>query len=141
MSTWPTRSLPHALDRTPAMADWIGDELRTRGWTGRHLARRSGVNHSTISRMLAQTRTPTLATVLKLVAAFDASDAAWAHSPTTHTPETQALLAALRADPALDEAAVSNVVGVYLRLRDEAAAAANRSSDYSSRSPLRPTPR
>lgn len=48
-------------------ADWLRERMGERGVTQRMLALRSGVNHSTISRLLDDDRRPTLATALALL--------------------------------------------------------------------------
>jgi transcriptional regulator with XRE-family HTH domain len=101
------------------MADAIREQLRIRRWSVRHLARRSGVDHSTISRILGGERMPSITTVRKVAAAFDSSDAAWQHSPALRPQEVRAVVEALGADPALDAASLSDVVRLYLRLRAE----------------------
>lgn len=48
-------------------ADWLRDRMGERGVTQRMLALRSGINHSTISRLLEDDRRPTLATAVALL--------------------------------------------------------------------------
>jgi transcriptional regulator with XRE-family HTH domain len=86
--------------------------------TQRQLAARSGINNSTISRLLSGERNPSLATVLKLSRALgglppDAADwrqRAMRH-PITHVEH------ALRADDRLGEQDVRQLMTQYLALR------------------------
>lgn len=45
---------------------WMETAMQRRGLSGRHLAWRSGVDHSTISRLRRGQRLPTLGTALRL---------------------------------------------------------------------------
>ena len=101
-----------------AFRDWLRRELNARRMTQRHLAARSGIDHSTISRLLRGDRNPSLATVLKLSRALgglppDAAD--WGqralHHPITHVEQ------ALRADDRLGERDVRQLMTQYLALR------------------------
>lgn len=47
-------------------AAWLDEGLRTRGISQRHLAYRSGVSHSAISRLLSGERGPSLGTANRL---------------------------------------------------------------------------
>jgi transcriptional regulator with XRE-family HTH domain len=49
---------------------WLAQQMQARGISQRALAMRSGVNHSTISRLLATDRTPSLETAGRLAAAL-----------------------------------------------------------------------
>jgi DNA-binding XRE family transcriptional regulator len=48
-------------------ADWLRERMTERGVTQRMVALRSGINHSTISRLLDENRQPTLATAIALL--------------------------------------------------------------------------
>lgn len=57
-------------DGYQALADfrgWLTRALADSHWSQRELGARSGVDHSTISRLLRGDREPTLATALKIV--------------------------------------------------------------------------
>ena len=49
---------------------WLAQQMQARGISQRALAMRSGVNHSTISRLLGTDRTPSLETAGRLAAAL-----------------------------------------------------------------------
>lgn len=102
---------------------WLRRQLRERRMTQRQLGARSGVNHSTISRLLTGDRTPSLNTATKLARALrkvghdddaaryfdDLSDAAFV--------PTQRVEAALRGDEDLDVQDVRELMHAYLRVR------------------------
>jgi transcriptional regulator with XRE-family HTH domain len=105
---------------TSTFNDWLRRELKARRMTQRQLADRSGVDHSTISRLLSGDRVPSLATVLKLARALGGlpPDAApddlrqrAARHPITHVEY------ALRADDRLSEGEVRQLMAQYLALR------------------------
>ena len=52
---------------------WLRDEMHRRGMSQRMLAERSGVDHSTISRLLSSGRTPSMATMARLADALGAT--------------------------------------------------------------------
>jgi transcriptional regulator with XRE-family HTH domain len=105
---------------TSTFIDWLGRELKARRMTQRQLAARSGIDHSTISRLLGGGRTPSHATVLKLARALgglppdavpdDLRQGAARH-PITHVEH------ALRADDRLSEVEVRQLMARYLALR------------------------
>jgi len=80
--------------------------MHARGISGRQLAARSGVDHSTISRLLASDRNPSYATARKLVRALEVD----ATNPA-------GVEAALLRDPVLGESDVSYLIAEYRRLR------------------------
>lgn len=49
------------------LAGWLTDEMARRRMSQRMLALRAGVNHSTLSRLMAGDREPLLSTVLAVV--------------------------------------------------------------------------
>lgn len=102
---------------------WLRRQLRERRMTQRQLAAKSGVNHSTISRLLREERTPNLETATKLARAvkqvgadddvvryFDALSTA------TISP-MQRVEAALRGDDELDDEDVHRLMDAYLDVR------------------------
>ena len=48
-------------------AGWLRDEMKSRRMTGRMLAHRAGVNHTTIYRLTLGERQPTLATAVAII--------------------------------------------------------------------------
>lgn len=51
---------------------WLRAEMRQRAISQRMLARRSGLNHSSISRLLSEDRTPSMGTMARLATALGA---------------------------------------------------------------------
>ena len=134
MSKHEDRSLQTLQERPPTSTfnDWIRRELKARRMTQRQLAQRSGVNHSTIARLLSGDRTPSLKTVLKLATALgglppDAAphelDRPSEHHPIAHVEY------ALRADDRLSEREVRQLMDHYLALRAQAGSTARTSLD------------
>jgi transcriptional regulator with XRE-family HTH domain len=107
----------------PAFNDWLRGELRTRRISQRVLALRSGVNHSTISRIVRLDRVPSMGTATKLARALGESGSA-AGAP-RNLPQVAVGAAhpaagvehALRADDWLSEAQVRQVMEYYLAVR------------------------
>src|SRR5262245_38213056 len=113
--------------------EWLRVEMRSRRMSQRQLASRSGVNHTTISRLLGEAQGPRLGTALKLAqtllelnGARDARQDArllsglGAASPATHVER------ALRADESLDDAKIRWVMDYYLLVRSSASSRAGR---------------
>jgi len=80
--------------------------MRARGLSGRQLAARSGVDHSTISRLLNSGRNPSYATARKLARALESNPA-----------NPAGVEAALRRDPTLTEPDVVYLLSEYRRVR------------------------
>ena len=102
-----------------SFGNYLRRELRARKWSVRYLALRSGVNHSTISRLMQHNRTPTLHTVMRIQAAFTRRDGT---VPLPRESElwmdpVQRVRDALDADPALDLREVEQVVRYYRMVR------------------------
>jgi gp16 family phage-associated protein len=83
---------------------WLNRRLAARGISQRQLARRAGVDHSTISRILNGSREPRRGTARRLEAAIGG---AW----------SRRLAEVLRDDPVLAEGDVTRIVKLYLGLR------------------------
>jgi transcriptional regulator with XRE-family HTH domain len=107
-------------------SDWLQVQLRSRRMSLRQLADRSGVNVSTVSRIVHGKRRPSLRTAIRLsrVLAPIASEG----SPmllvgTTHNGvDTVATVErALRADPLLSDPAVQRLMTLYHTLRTDPA--------------------
>ena len=101
-------------------SEWLRAQLRARGMSQRQLAQQSGVEHSTISRLLSSNRSPSLGTATKLARALRALrdeqvmpefvEAAPGH-PTARVEY------ALRSDDQLSERDVRIVMNRYLAVR------------------------
>ncbi|HET9521757.1 MAG TPA: helix-turn-helix domain-containing protein [Candidatus Limnocylindrales bacterium] len=105
---------------------WLRRQLRERRMSQRQLAAISGVDHSTISRLLSEDRRPSLATATKLVAALghvrgeEAEPAAadyFQRMPEETVFPARRVELALRADEALDEQQVRQLMSMYLNAR------------------------
>ncbi|MDQ3554690.1 MAG: helix-turn-helix transcriptional regulator [Chloroflexota bacterium] len=107
-----------------AFNEWLRTQLKTKKMSQRQLAQQSGVDHSTISRLVRGDRTPSLGTATKLARGLrelhDEADtphyfgmvaAAAASHPTARIEY------ALRADDLLTEPQVLQVMEYYLALR------------------------
>ena len=106
-----------------AFARWLAVELRARRLSQRALAVRSGVDHSTISRILRGGRIPSLATTTRIAEALGAhSGGEILADPGADTSSVGRARAALRADPALDELDVAAIMRLYLRVRSRRSA-------------------
>jgi transcriptional regulator with XRE-family HTH domain len=114
---------------------WLRRQLRERRMSQRHLALLSGVNHSTISRLIAGSRTPNLQTAAKLVHALRLE---WTEEQVATyfdlLPErtlfpTQRVESALRGDGDLDDSAVREVMAHYLSVRQRRRVSARAPGD------------
>ncbi len=111
---------------SPASADgrlfcqWLNDQLRARKLTQRQLAQRSGVDHSTISRLARGDRTPSLRTADRLARSLGMA-AGPERLDRNGLGSTQSPMArvehALRLDDLLGEAQVRKIMNVYLAAR------------------------
>lgn len=131
-----TRSEPNRLRRQSVPAgsqmsvqngrafnEWLRAQLKAKKMSQRQLAQQSGVDHSTISRLVRGDRTPSLGTATKLARGLrelrDEADtphyfglmASNANHPTARVEY------ALRADELLNEPQVRQVMEYYLALR------------------------
>jgi transcriptional regulator with XRE-family HTH domain len=104
--------------------EWLRAQLKSKKMSQRQLAQASGVDHSTISRLVRGDRTPSLGTATKLARGLreirDDADApqylGLVSGGTTMNP-TARVEYALRADDALGEAHVRQVMEYYLAVR------------------------
>lgn len=103
--------------------------------TQRQLAQRSGVDHSTISRLLSEDRMPSLGTALKLANALGGfpRDAAPIELDPPAKHPTAEVEYALRADDRLSDREVRQLMNHYLALRSDAAGPAARTSPDAAR--------
>ena len=106
-----------------AFNEWLRAQLKVKKMSQRQLAQQSGVDHSTISRLIRGDRMPSLGTATKLARGLrelrDDTDtpqylrmvSAGATNPTTRVEY------ALRADDSLIEAQVRQIMEYYLAVR------------------------
>jgi transcriptional regulator with XRE-family HTH domain len=95
-------------------------ELRARNWTLRYCALRSGVDHTTISRLVRGTRVPSLETARRLDEAFDGPAGSLGPARGTDSAAVdplKRLADALKHDPALDRHSVDRVLRYYAHIR------------------------
>ena len=103
--------------------DWLTLQLRSRRMSLRQLAHRSGVNVSTVSRIVRGERRPTLNTAVRLArvvrdTADESSASRFFGSLTAESLDpVREVERALRADGHLDDKDVRKIMQVYLRLR------------------------
>jgi transcriptional regulator with XRE-family HTH domain len=102
---------------------WLETQLRARRMSLRQLADRSGVNPSTVSRIVQRKRRPTLRTALRITRVLDPvrGEALLdlpVVGPSGGDPVTN-VERALRADPDLTDAAISRLMTQYLNLRSD----------------------
>ena len=105
-------------DRT--FSQWLNDELRARKLTQRQLACRSGVDHSTISRLTRGNRTPSLRTVDRLARSLGMGarlDNAHRQGARRYESPPARVEHALRLDDLLSEPQVHKIMNVYLATR------------------------
>ena len=107
-----------------AFNQWLRLQLKVRKMSQRQLAHKSGVDHSTISRIVRRDRSPTLGTATKLARALRVPLGGDANMPhffgtgaTTATHPTARVEYALRADEVLSEPEARQVMELYLVLR------------------------
>jgi transcriptional regulator with XRE-family HTH domain len=93
-----------------AFTQWLQLQLRARKLTQRQLAQKSGVDHSTISRLMRGDRTPSLRTATLLARGLGFPHGR-SDSPTARVEY------ALRSDGLLTEPAVGRIMKVYLAAR------------------------
>ncbi len=106
-----------------AFNEWLRTQLKAKKMSQRQLAQQSGVDHSTISRLVRGDRTPSLGTATKLARGLrelhDEADTPQyfgvVASSTSHP--TARVEYALRADDALGEPQVRQIMEYYLAVR------------------------
>jgi transcriptional regulator with XRE-family HTH domain len=94
---------------------WLARQLRIKKMTQRQLAQMSGVDHSTISRLMRGPRVPSLSTVESLERGL--RERYSGSGPALETNPAARIEHALRADPLLSESQVRELMDRYLRLR------------------------
>lgn len=106
-----------------AFNEWLRAQLKAKKMSQRQLAQQSGVDHSTISRLIRGDRMPSLGTATKLARGLreirDDTDAPSALGVVSVGPQnpTARVEYALRADEALSEAQVRQIMEYYLAVR------------------------
>jgi transcriptional regulator with XRE-family HTH domain len=106
--------------RPPAFHEWLHGQLKIRRLTQRQLAEKSGIDHSTISRLTRGDRVPSLRTAMMLVRALGiAQDPGWlGQNGERRTPSPAAAVEyALRSDDLLNETEVRKIMNLYLASR------------------------
>ncbi len=99
---------------------WLEVQLKARRLTQRQLAHKSGVNHSTVSRLMREGRTPSLRTAALLARGLGlANGLDWLEPRTYDVTELAPARVehALRLDQVLSDAQVREVMLVYLAAR------------------------
>jgi transcriptional regulator with XRE-family HTH domain len=112
-----------AGQNTRAFNDWLRAQLKAKKMSQRQLAQQSGVDHSTISRLVRGDRMPSLGTATKLARGLrelrDDTDAplyVGAANSGTSNPKARVEYA-LRADEILTEPQVRQIMEYYLAVR------------------------
>lgn len=106
-----------------AFNDWLRAQLKARKMSQRQLAQQSGVDHSTISRLVRGDRTPSLGTAAKLALGLrelrDDGDTTQYIGllAASNAHPTVSVERALRADDAMTELQVRQVMQYYLAIR------------------------
>jgi transcriptional regulator with XRE-family HTH domain len=106
-----------------AFNEWLRAQLKAKKMSQRQLAQQSGVDHSTISRLIRGDRMPSLGTATKLARGLrelhDDADTPAYLGVVSSAPQnpTARVEYALRADEALAEAQVRQVMEYYLAVR------------------------
>jgi transcriptional regulator with XRE-family HTH domain len=106
-----------------AFNEWLRAQLKAKKMSQRQLAQQSGVDHSTISRLIRGDRMPSLGTATKLARGLreirEDSDTSTALGVVSMGPQnpTARVEYALRADEALSEPQVRQIMEYYLAVR------------------------
>ena len=127
-----------------AFNEWLRTQLKAKKMSQRQLAQQSGVDHSTISRLVRGDRTPSLGTATKLARGLrelrDESETphyfGLLNSSTSHP--TARVEYALRSDDLLSEPQVRQVMEYYLALRMRRLAAARQNGTVAHAAPADP---
>src|SRR5512143_353156 len=105
-----------------AFNDWLRTQLKAKKMSQRQLAQQSGVDHSTISRLIRGDRTPSLGTATKLARGLREirddveTPGYFGHVATTTVSPPARVEYALRGDDLLTEAHVRQVMEYYLAI-------------------------
>ena len=110
-------------DNGRAFNEWLRAQLKAKKMSQRQLAQQSGVDHSTISRLIRGDRMPSLGTATKLAKGLreihDDADTSAALNVVSVGPQnpTARVEYSLRADEALTEPQVRQIMEYYLAVR------------------------
>jgi transcriptional regulator with XRE-family HTH domain len=99
---------------------WLQDQLKARNMSQRQLAQRSGVDHSSISRLVRGDRLPSLHTAMRLARGIDPSlrdPGGFGAGAVAGISATARVEYALRVDDRLTEADVRDIMLYYLATR------------------------
>jgi transcriptional regulator with XRE-family HTH domain len=119
----------------PAFNEWLKTQLKAKKMSQRQLAQQSGVDHSTISRLVRGDRTPSLGTATKLARGLrelrDETETPhyFGLVGSTASHPTARVEYALRADDVLGEPQVRRVMDYYLQMRMRRLAAARQAAE------------
>jgi transcriptional regulator with XRE-family HTH domain len=137
-----------------AFNEWLRGQLKAKKMSQRQLAQQSGVDHSTISRLIRGDRMPSLGTATKLARGLrelrdDADTPAYLGLVSSGTTNPTARVEyALRADDLLSEPQVRQIMEYYLAVRmrryrsyqgESGASATSQTTDRATDHALRPT--
>jgi transcriptional regulator with XRE-family HTH domain len=139
-----------------AFNEWLRGQLKAKKMSQRQLAQQSGVDHSTISRLIRGDRMPSLGTATKLARGLrelrdDADTPAYLGLVSSGTTNPTARVEyALRADDLLSEPQVRQIMEYYLAVRmrrygraayqgESGASATGQTAEHRSDHALRPT--
>ena len=128
-----------------AFNEWLRAQLKAKKMSQRQLAQQSGVDHSTISRLIRGDRMPSLGTATKLARGLrelrdDNEMAAYLPFVTSGTTNPVARVEyALRSDDVLSEAQVRQIMEYYLAVRMRRFGA-RAQADASLHTPAQPGP-
>lgn len=108
---------------TDLFREWLARKIKTRGLSHTQLALLSGVDRSTVGRLLAGDRSPSLDTAVRLVGALDdeALPTVLARLGRRANHPTR-VAQALSEDPQLSETAEARLMRCYRELRSPSAA-------------------
>lgn len=111
------------VQNAPAFNEWLRAQLKAKRMSQRQLAQQSGVDHSTISRLIRGDRTPSLGTATKLARGLreiqDETDTPgyFGLVGATTTSPVARVEYALRSDDLFGERQVRQVMEYYLAVR------------------------
>ena len=123
---------PHTFD------EWLQSQLKATQLSQRQLAQKSGVDHSTISRLIQGGRTPSLRTAVSLARGLGMPDGgARSDASTARSGSRPAGVEyALRSDSSLDDSQVQAIMDVYLAARRPPVAALLAPREFARRGPV-----